>query len=586
MAKGTPNDSSVQLNFVAKVWDETAGDYRPIYIAPDATKTVRGDVYLSDAIDGTESADDKTGGVTAATPKAVKTVYDSAIKNNITTAQTMQSDLTPKTTNTLSLGTSTLKWANMWATTFHGALDGNANSASKLQTTRKFKITNGKINGNTAENITAEVPFDGTDDVNILLTSIDASTVKYNKLPLDVIPHGAMERLVKVADQVARFKLQKSDGSDAQAESNNYVSNGDSVLQLDTNTMYIVIDDTKLSSAAGYQEYAAGTAVQAQRLEPGATIQTALGSDAAVTFKGDSNVTPGVSGTLPVKHGGTGATTLAQHGIVVGNAANAVNVIGATATGAVYKTAAGNDPTIGTLPVAQGGTGITSNPSMIVNLGSTTADTVFQASPTPGISGTLDIDHGGTNATTADGAWTNLGGGNVGKLNTNGSSTQFLRGDGTWQTVSTDDNKTKQTNSTAATAYPILLKNGTGTGEITNGVLFNSAVTITPSTGLVTATTFKGTLDGNAATATKTATADAWTTSRTISLTGNVTGSASGVDGSSNISITTTLADGAATTAKLGSKAVTLAKLADEVQTVYVGSTQPTDSHVTIWIQP
>lgn len=64
--------------------------------------------------------------------------------------------------------------------------------------------------------------------------------------------------------------------------------------------------------------------------------------------------------------------------------------------------------TSGTLPVARGGTGITSNPSMLIDLGSTDADSVFADTPRPGIIGTLGIDNGGTGATTAAAARTNL----------------------------------------------------------------------------------------------------------------------------------------------------------------------------------
>ena len=65
--------------------------------------------------------------------------------------------------------------------------------------------------------------------------------------------------------------------------------------------------------------------------------------------------------------------------------------------------------TSGTLAVARGGTGLTAAPSLLVNLGSTTAASVFAASPRPGITGTLTISHGGTGATTAAGVLTNLG---------------------------------------------------------------------------------------------------------------------------------------------------------------------------------
>ena len=64
---------------------------------------------------------------------------------------------------------------------------------------------------------------------------------------------------------------------------------------------------------------------------------------------------------------------------------------------------------ISNFPVSQGGTGISVNPSMLVNLGSTSAATVFQTSPRPGITGTLAVAHGGTGATAAKGAKANLG---------------------------------------------------------------------------------------------------------------------------------------------------------------------------------
>lgn len=59
--------------------------------------------------------------------------------------------------------------------------------------------------------------------------------------------------------------------------------------------------------------------------------------------------------------------------------------------------------------IASGGTSLTSSPSMLVNLGSTSAAKIFTASPRPGITGTLAIGHGGTGATSKSGARTNLG---------------------------------------------------------------------------------------------------------------------------------------------------------------------------------
>ena len=56
--------------------------------------------------------------------------------------------------------------------------------------------------------------------------------------------------------------------------------------------------------------------------------------------------------------------------------------------------------TSGTLAVARGGTGVTANPSLLVNLASTSAASVFAASPRPGVTGTLPVARGGTGVTT------------------------------------------------------------------------------------------------------------------------------------------------------------------------------------------
>lgn len=61
------------------------------------------------------------------------------------------------------------------------------------------------------------------------------------------------------------------------------------------------------------------------------------------------------------------------------------------------------------LPITGGGTGLTSFPSMLTDLGSTSAANVFQASPRPGVTGTLPVANGGTGATTPEQARKNLG---------------------------------------------------------------------------------------------------------------------------------------------------------------------------------
>ena len=53
-----------------------------------------------------------------------------------------------------------------------------------------------------------------------------------------------------------------------------------------------------------------GLAASATKLANARTIRTNLGSTSAASFNGTANITPGVTGTLPVTKGGTGVTSL------------------------------------------------------------------------------------------------------------------------------------------------------------------------------------------------------------------------------------------------------------------------------------
>jgi hypothetical protein len=64
--------------------------------------------------------------------------------------------------------------------------------------------------------------------------------------------------------------------------------------------------------------------------------------------------------TVDVPHGGTGQTTLASHGVVIGAGTSAVNVTAAGSSGQpLVSNGASADPTYQTLPVSGGGTGAT-----------------------------------------------------------------------------------------------------------------------------------------------------------------------------------------------------------------------------------
>ncbi len=90
----------------------------------------------------------------------------------------------------------------------------------------------------------------------------------------------------------------------------------------------------------------------------------------------------------------------------IDNAAVTLSSLGAAASSHNHSAA---NITSGTLAVGRGGSGLTASPSMLTNLDSTAAASVFAASPRPGVTGTLGLGNGGTGATTAANARTNLG---------------------------------------------------------------------------------------------------------------------------------------------------------------------------------
>lgn len=239
-----PNGEDKRLNFTLKIWDAQANAYRPVYIAPDGTDTVQGDVKLSDATNSTLNA---ASGMTAATPAAVKAVADTAANKLDKVASADQTVASKVTFNNAVVGNKGITVPT--GQYFTGNLNGNATTATTLQTARQISVKIGNGTAGTAN-------FNGGANAAIVIPQVDASVVTTGTLPLSVLPQGALERLVKVADEEARFALTTGD-----------VQLGDSVLQIDTDTMYIVIDTAQLNNDAGYEEYAAGTAVLAETAE-------------------------------------------------------------------------------------------------------------------------------------------------------------------------------------------------------------------------------------------------------------------------------------------------------------------------------
>ena len=80
------------------------------------------------------------------------------------------------------------------------------------------------------------------------ITSIAASKIT-GTISIDHLPQGALDRLVRVDDDAARFKLTTAN-----------VQLGDTVKVKSSGLMYYVVDESKLGEEAGYEPYTAGSA--------------------------------------------------------------------------------------------------------------------------------------------------------------------------------------------------------------------------------------------------------------------------------------------------------------------------------------
>ena len=127
--------------------------------------------------------------------------------------------------------------------------------------------------------------------------------------------------------------------------------------------------DTVGTTAMPWYEVAttSSTVSSANTLATARTVQTNLGSTASASFNGSDNITPGVTGTLPVSNGGTGATTLT--GLVKGNGTSAMSVAVAGTDYVVPSgSITGNASTATTLQTARTISGVSFNGSANIDI--------------------------------------------------------------------------------------------------------------------------------------------------------------------------------------------------------------------------
>ena len=226
--------------------------------------------------------------------------------NSFTGANTFQNLVTMGGGVVFTSGTTTLAWKNatqIAATINASTYTGNSATATKLQTART-------ING---------VSFDGTANITIADSTklpIAGGTMTGN-LTLKGNPTTDLMAATKkyVDDSVASVG-----GGDVLAAGNNsftgantfqnLVTMGGGVVFTSGTTTLAWKNATQIAATINASTYT-GNSATATKLATARTITANLASSTAGRFDGSANITVGVTGTLPIANGGTGATTAA-----------------------------------------------------------------------------------------------------------------------------------------------------------------------------------------------------------------------------------------------------------------------------------
>lgn len=296
----------------------------------------------------------------------------------------------------------------------------NAPTATKLQAARTIALS-GAVTGSVSSD------FGGNVTISTTLANFDASKIASGTISIDRLPKAALERLVVVADDTARFAL-----TTATAQS------GDTVKVTSTGKMYLIKDESKLSSEDGYEPYTAsqassvpwsGVTGKPSTFTPPTSSATVLGGiKVGYTTSGKNyKVQLDSSGNAYVNVPWTDTNT--TYGVVGANGSTGLVKNGSTVTSASGYTAC---PIVGGIPYYK------DTNTTYANMKAATASAAGAAGlvPAPAAGKQTSFLRGdgtwvvptnttyGLASTTANGLLRQL----------NGSTSSFMRGDGTWAT--------------------------------------------------------------------------------------------------------------------------------------------------------
>lgn len=195
---------------------------------------------------------------------------------------------------------------NSFATVTHDGVAkwlGNANTATKLQTART-------ING---------VSFDGT--ANITIADSTKLPIAGGTMTGDLTLKGnPTADLMAATKKYVDDSIASAGGGDVLAAGNNSFTGANTFQNLVTMVGGVVFTSgtttlawknaTQIVATINASTYT-GNSATATKLATARTITANLASSTAGSFDGSANITVGVTGTLPIANGGTGATTAA-----------------------------------------------------------------------------------------------------------------------------------------------------------------------------------------------------------------------------------------------------------------------------------